>query len=65
MNGWQRSSFCSYGACVEVSLGCPGDDVLVTATDDPEGDILRFTRAEWREFVKGVKAGEFDLEVAP
>jgi ABC-type amino acid transport substrate-binding protein len=27
----------------------------------PDGAALRYTPAEWRAFIAGVKAGEFDL----
>jgi hypothetical protein len=32
----------------------------VTDTKDPEGPRLRFDASEWRAFVAGVRAGEFD-----
>lgn len=45
--------------CVGVAF--QNNDVLVvnTKTQDP---VLRFTREEWRAFIQGVKANEFDGE---
>lgn len=45
--------------CVEVSRG---DKVLVRNSKNPDGGTLTFTRAEWRVFVSGVKANEFDIK---
>jgi hypothetical protein len=54
----RRSSFCSYGSCVEVA---DRDRAVVVRSSDDPGRELSFTSDEWREFVRGVKAGEFDL----
>lgn len=51
-----KSSFCDTSACVEVEVG---DEVVVLT--DPEGHEVFYTRQEWRAFVLGVKAGEFDV----
>jgi hypothetical protein len=56
---WQRSSRCDAGNCVEVHVPVPGN-VLVQDSKNP-GVILTFTDEEWRDFVAGVKAGEFDV----
>jgi len=58
VSGWERSSFCSLGDCVEV-LHLPDGGVAVRGTTAP-GIDLRFTAAEWTAFPLGVKAGEFD-----
>jgi len=60
MNEWKKSSFCEDAACVEVSVGDAGMDVLVRDSKDLDGPVLRFTRDEWRAFMEGAKAGEFD-----
>jgi hypothetical protein len=58
---YKISSFCSLGDCVEVGQ-MPGGAVTVRDTKDPERRMaLTFTRDEWDAFVKGVKAGEFDV----
>ena len=37
--------------------------ILVRDTKDHgRGPVQRFTRAEWRAFVAGVRNGEFDLD---
>jgi Domain of unknown function (DUF397) len=46
-------------ACVEVRF--VGDGVGVRNSRHPYGPTLRFTLDEWRAFVEGVRAGEFDL----
>jgi len=58
---WRKSSF-SGGAhqnCVEVAQTAAGT-VAVRDSKDPAGPVLRFTRAEWTAFVRGVRAGEFE-----
>lgn len=58
---WRHTSF-STGAdstCVDVALGERA--VLVRDSKDPAGPVLRFTHAEWRAFLLGVRAGEFEL----
>ena len=57
---WVKSSL-SYanGNCVEVS-GLPGGAVGVRNSSNPDGPVLRFTADEWRDFIGGVRNGEFD-----
>ena len=63
---WQRSSFCEGGHCIEVaevrSPGCvAGSPVTAVALRSTNGgDALGATPEEWRAFIAGVKAGEFD-----
>jgi hypothetical protein len=52
------SSFCTAGTCVGV--GWQDGDVQVVDTKNLDGATLSFTAEEWRAFVAGVKAGEFD-----
>lgn len=51
-----RSTFCSGGNCV---------DVFINAYDiqlrDEAGRRVVYSHDEWREFVRGMKAGEFDI----
>jgi Domain of unknown function (DUF397) len=57
--GFQRSSFCNPdGGCVEVDRGTQG--AAIRDAKDPNGAVLRFTEDEWRAFVSGMHAGEFD-----
>lgn len=60
MTAWIKASACSFGDCVLVDLDDGHTGVLVAHSISP-GRQLRFTTAEWRAFVDGVKAGEFDL----
>jgi hypothetical protein len=75
MDTWQRSGYCTASSCVEVQyrkatasgasscveVGTDGDQVLVRDSKNPGQAPLRFTADEWRAFVAGVKADEFDL----
>lgn len=36
--------------------------VALRMADEPEGDLLIYTPAEWKAFVEGVRDGEFDIE---
>jgi hypothetical protein len=59
--GYRKSSFCGHPGCVEVR----GDGGNVLVRDSKLGDggnVLSFTNDEWVAFIKGVKAGEFDLK---
>ena len=57
---WRRASFCAPSTCVEIAM--PGDRVLVRDSKDPAARaVLEYTQDEWRAFVLGVKAGEFDV----
>jgi hypothetical protein len=46
--------------CVEVAIAA--DAIGVRDSKNRTQATLRFTRSEWIAFVKGVKAGEFDVE---
>lgn len=54
------SSFCSGHGCVGVA-STPDS---VTVVDTKTSARLTFSTAEWAAFVAGVKAGEFDLDLA-
>lgn len=59
---WTKSSFSNGNGgnnCVEVAVtGIP--TVFVRSTRDPR-IMLTFTENEWKAFLAGVKAGEFDV----
>jgi hypothetical protein len=58
---WRKSSYSdSGGACVETAV-LPDRRVALRDSKQPDGAILLYTAAEWGAFVKGVKAGKFDL----
>jgi hypothetical protein len=59
--GWQRSSRCADGACVEVR---PGDEgVLVRSAAQPDVE-LPLTVDQWRSLVDAVKADAFEPDEA-
>jgi Domain of unknown function (DUF397) len=53
---FRRSSFCSDVNCVEVVF-----DEAVVHIRDRTRNYITYTYAEWAAFVRGVKAGEFDV----
>ncbi|WP_082127078.1 DUF397 domain-containing protein [Allosalinactinospora lopnorensis] len=60
---WRKSSFSgSNGECVHVAV--VGDTVGIIEADDPrtsDAPIVRTPLKNFRVFIEGVKAGEFDL----
>jgi hypothetical protein len=58
---FKKSSFSAHnGGCVEAALS-DGGTVLVRDTKDRSKPAHEYTAGEWDAFIKGVKAGEFDL----
>jgi hypothetical protein len=58
---WRKSSHSSDGGqCVETAV-LPDHRVAVRHSKRPDEAILIYTPAEWRAFIAGAKAGEFDL----
>jgi len=47
------------GDCVEVAVNLT-EVVAVRDSKDPGGGVLTFAPGVWREFLAGVRAGEFD-----
>jgi len=37
-----------------------GDSVVLGNTRQPDGPVMTYTRAEWKEFIAGAKLGDFD-----
>jgi hypothetical protein len=37
-----------------------GDSVIFGNTNDPDGPVYMYTRAEWNQFLAGAKQGDFD-----
>ncbi|WP_405490286.1 DUF397 domain-containing protein [Nocardia sp. NBC_00511] len=56
-----KSSF-SYGGgdCVEVAYH--EEQIAVRDSKDKQSPTLWFTKSEWRAFVSGARAGEFDFD---
>jgi len=58
---WRRSSYSGdAGECVETAV-LADQHVAVRDSKHPAGAVLIYTPAEWRAFIAGAKAGEFDL----
>ena len=58
---WRKSRYSnSQGNCVEVAT-LPDGRIAIRDSKDPHGPALIFTKEEWDDFLKGVKAGEFDI----
>lgn len=57
---WKKSTRSLDGDCVEISANRVDGGARIRDSKDPEGPRLSFTQGEWRAFVDGVKAGEFD-----
>jgi hypothetical protein len=57
---WVRSSYCSDTTCVEVATSA--GDILVRDGKHRENQFLRFSSAEWDDFLNGVVVGDFRFE---
>jgi predicted secreted Zn-dependent protease len=55
---WRTALSCESGACVQVAAD--QGSILIGSTRQPSGPMLEYTPAEWREFVAGIKRGDFD-----
>jgi predicted secreted Zn-dependent protease len=55
---WRVSKACESGACIMVAS--QGDAVLFGNTNHPDGPTFAYTKIEWKEFLAGVKRGDFD-----
>jgi uncharacterized protein DUF397 len=47
------------GECVAVAK-LPDGDIVVKDTKERDSHVLRFSAGEWRAFLAGVRAGEFE-----
>jgi len=55
---WRVARKCDNGACTKVARD--GEYVLIGNTSSPRHPVSRFTTEEWRQFITGVKLGDFD-----
>jgi hypothetical protein len=55
---WRTSSSCYNANCVQVAV--VGNAVAVRDSKNPDGSVLWYDEPAWRDFLKGVEAGEFD-----
>lgn len=57
---WRKSSYSNAGnQCVEVAR--IGEAFGVRDSKNPEGGRLTFGTADWKEFLDGIKRGDFAL----
>ncbi|GEL23275.1 hypothetical protein PSU4_22290 [Pseudonocardia sulfidoxydans NBRC 16205] len=56
---FRRSSYCHTGSCLEVAED--GEHIIIRDSTKADAPPLIVTRAEWDEFVRGVKNNEFDF----
>ena len=54
---WRRARGCANTECVEVAA--LGGEVAMRSSQSPDVAVT-YTDAEWRVFLRGVKAGDFD-----
>jgi hypothetical protein len=54
---WRKARACANTECVEVAA--LAGEVAVRSSRSPDV-VVSFTQAEWRVFLRGVKAGDFD-----
>ena len=57
-SAWRKSSRCANTECIEIAS--EQDMILLRDSKSPETPAFRFTREEFRSFVEGAKAAEFD-----
>jgi hypothetical protein len=57
--GWRRSTRCGGSGCVEVAMS--NGEIALRDSKRPDSPVLTYTADEWRDFIAGVKDGEFDL----
>ncbi len=56
---FKKSSFCSKGkCCVDVAIG---SHLVLVRNSEKHEKTIHFSIDEWRDFIAGVKDGEFDI----
>jgi len=57
---WHKSTFSNLnGNCVEVGLVGASQVGVRDTKDNGTGPVLEFSAGQWRDFIAGVKRGEF------
>jgi hypothetical protein len=61
---WAKSSLSTYnGTCVEIAQLSNNRVGMRDTKDHGRGPILAFSHREWRAFLAGAKAGEFNFDL--
>ena len=58
-SAWRKSSKCAATECVEIGRD-EQDMILLRDSKSPQTPPFRYTTEEFRAFIHGAKAGEFD-----
>jgi len=58
LSAWRKSSKCAVTECVEIAR--EQGMILLRDSKSPETPRFRYTTEEFRAFIDGAKAGEFD-----
>jgi Domain of unknown function (DUF397) len=58
---WHRASLCQNGECVEIAMY--RDEVVMRNSAEPNSGNVFFTPEEFGTFLKGAKAGSFDVDM--
>ena len=58
-SAWRKSSKCANSECIEIAREERGM-ILLRDSKSPQTPPFRYTTEEFRAFIDGAKAGEFD-----
>lgn len=58
-SGWETSSWCGSGNCIQISIG--PFDVVVRNSNDRSGPFVSFDHDEWQAHVDAIGNGEHRL----
>ncbi len=56
---WQTSSRCAAQNCIQVA-DAGNSMVALRDSKNPDGGVMLYTVAQWRDFIAGVEVGDFD-----
>ena len=55
---WRTALRCNGGDCVRIAPS--GEMIVIGDSKNPDGPFLKYSRAEWKTFVEGIRQGDFD-----
>jgi hypothetical protein len=59
---WRKSTYSENNGCVEVAFVDDGG-VAIRDSKNRSGSLLLFQSHEWMAFLRGARAGEFDVDL--